>query len=265
MTYSRNDIDFDRTLHVLNNDYNSFNDSLNLMVQNLFGFAVAATIQVFRDKINSDYEFTQALLKSSFWFLLIDNIIINRRRNQFKKDKIEAYKKIKEIAYSLNLIGINVTESDLTKAVKEKIDKNMDYYKVIDMFNNIALISLKRENKDILFGEGIDEYDKVELNEVGSVAIKKDHKLEIIPSNKIIDRNNYLDVKTYYELEYAQDKDEGKITYWKSDECLKIIRTEGKVSKLNKKDKYLKLGLILQSIDYKDSYEINKIVKEKIL
>ncbi len=264
MNYSKKEMNFDRTLEVLNNDYNSFNDSISLMFQNLLGFSIAATIQIFRDKINSDYEFTQALLKSSFWFLLIDNIIINNRRNNFKKDKIEAYKNIREIAYSLNLIGINVTESDLTKAVKEKIDKNMDYYKVIDMFNNITLISLKRENGDVIFGEGIDEYDKVELNEIGSVAIKKDHNLDVIPSNKTIDRNNYLDVKTYFELEYEQDNNEGKITFWKSDECIKIISTEGDVKKLNKKEKYLKLGLILQSINYKDTYEINGLIKKKM-
>lgn len=269
MYLEEKEMNFDRMLHVIKNEYDSSDEALNLFIQNIVGFSAAIAIQFLRGKVTNNPAFNETLIKSFFGFLFLDNLIINLKRNKFEKDKKEAREQMRAITNNLKKNGINVEESDVINSVKEKITSYMNYYYMIDMFNSIVPVSraeIKKDflKKDIVWMEGIDRYDRVSLYKIGSIATTKDGSIKVFGEKEKVNKDNYDDVKTYYELGYIQDEEIGIINFSRNKDDINILSTEGDIEKKDIKEKYLKLGLILQHIKYKDSFEVNKIIKKKI-
>lgn len=269
MKYTESNMNFDKLLYVLKNDYNSSNDTFNLMTQNILGFSLAILIQFLNGKTIDNNMFNQTLLKSSFWFLLIDNLIVNIKRNHFKKEKKEAFEEIHNISTNLKRIGINVEETDILHSIKERINKNTDYYYMIDMFNSIVPVSKSVEKtgirkKTIIWEEGLDGYNKISFYRIGSITKDKEGIIKSFGEKDKINKEDFIDIKTFYELGYRQDEDNGIITFCKDNDDIRILSTKGDIENKSIKEKYLKIGSLLQSINYKDSYEINGIIKKKI-
>ncbi len=261
--------EFEKLISILKDgNYKSNNDMIRLLSQNIIGFSGAMIIQALRNKITNIDHFSQVLMHSSFYYLLLDNLIVNTKRKKHNNDKLQAFRQVNELLNALKTEGILIDEKSLMSSYRETNDSKKKYYYTFDIFNNIIILSEEVTKNSLFekereFGVSVNNYEYLSLYKIGSILTDVDGRTNIYGEDDKVAKKDDETLKTYYQLSYKQVDNIGIFTFYVENDDIKILSTEG-IDNLSEKEKYLKLCLALQDIGYKKSNEVNAKIKEKI-